>query len=320
MNARALKYLLFSLTVCLLAVGADAQSASRRRMTPVENQSTMTQSVNEARGDSTRIKEARMARSTHFHDEQGRTVYVDTVTGEQWIDSAALVPLVKMKYPLWEAASVSVDIWDPLMRAFGQKYGLFGAAVELSLHNRYKPVFELGLGMAHNTPSGNNYTYKSPMSMFFRLGANYNFLYNSSPDYQFYGGLRYGFSSFTYSIENITVNAPYWDETARFDIPSQRSTVGWFELVFGLRVKLWGPLSAGWSFKYHTILHESKNPSGKPWYIPGFGARNAAVTGAFSFSYTFSLEKLNKPVAKEVITSNEQPSAVTSPSEEAVVE
>lgn len=320
MDARAIKYLLLSLIACMLALGVDAQSTSRRRMTPVENQSTMTQSVNEARDDTTRIKEARMARSTHFHDEQGRTVYVDTVTGEQWIDSAALVPVVKMKYPLWESASVSVDIWDPLMRAFGQKYGLFGAAVELSLHNRYKPVFELGLGMADKTPSGNNYTYKSPMSMFFRLGANYNFLYNSSPDYQAYGGLRYGFSSFSYSIDNITVNAPYWDETARFDIPSHRSTVGWFELVFGLRVKLWGPLSAGWSFKYHTILHESKIPSGKPWYIPGFGSRNAAVTGSFSFTYTFSLGKLNKATEKEVITTNEQPSAVTSPSEEAGVE
>lgn len=318
--AGRLKYILLTLIICTLTLAVDAQSNSRRRMTPVENQSTMTQSVNEARNDSTRIKEARMARSTHFHDEQGRTVYIDTVTGEQWIDSAALVPVVKMKYPLWDAASVSVDVWDPLMRAFGQKYGLFGAAVELSLHNRYKPVFELGLGQAKNTPSGNNYTYRSPMSMFFRLGMNYNFLYNSSPDYQFYGGMRYGFSSFSYSVENVTVDVPYWEETARFDIPSQRSTVGWFELVFGLRVKIWGPISAGWAFKYHTILHESKQTYGKAWYIPGFGSRNAAVTGAFSFTYTFSLDKLNKPSAKEVITSNEQPSAVTSPTEEATVE
>lgn len=298
----------------------DAQSTNRRRMTPVETPATVTQTINEARNDSTRIKEARMARSTHFHDEQGRTVYVDTVTGEQWIDSATLVPVVKMKYPLLDAASVSVDIWDPLMRAFGQKYGLFGAGVEISLHNRYKPVFELGLGQAKNTPSGNNYTYRSPMSMFFRIGLNYNFLYNSTPDYQFYGGVRYGLSSFSYSIDDITVNGSYWDETAQFNIPSQRSTVGWFELVFGLRVKLWGPLSAGWAFKYHTILHESKQRYGDPWYIPGFGSRSAAVTGSFSFTYTLSLDKLNKRSSKEVIDLNEEPSAASSTSAEAAVE
>lgn len=320
MKERGLKYAILMLAIVLLSASAVAQSSSRRRMTPVETPATVTQTINEARNDSTRLKEARMARSTHFHDEQGRTVFVDTVTGEQWIDSATLVPVVKMKYPLWDAASVSVDIWDPLMRAFGQKYGLFGAGVELSIHNRYKPVFELGLGQAKNTPSGNNFTYRSPMSMFFRIGLNYNFLYNSTPDYQFYAGVRYGFSSFNYTISDITVDAPYWDETASFSIPSQRSSVGWFELVFGLRVKLWGPISAGWAFKYHTILHESTQTYGQPWYIPGYGSRNGAVTGSFNITYTFSIAKLNKRSSKEVITSNEQPSAADSPSIEAAVE
>ncbi len=297
------------LLAALLALAIDLSAQSpKRRITPVETPATVTQTVNEARTDSTRILQARMARSTHYHDEQGRTVYVDTVTGEQWIDSTALIPVVKMKYPLLESASVSVDVWDPLMRGFGQHYGLIGFAAEVSLHNRYKPVFEMGFGQADHTPSGNNFTYRSPMSVYFRLGANYNFLYNSSPDYQFYGGLRYGFSSFSYSINDITVNAPYWDETARFDIPSRTASIGWFELVFGLRVKLWGPISAGWAFKYHKILHDSKSANGQPWYIPGYGARNNAITGSLSFTYTFSLEKLNKHKPDEVISGNDQPS------------
>ncbi len=305
--------ILIMMTLVIAAVSL-ASAQSRRRMTPVETPATMTQSVNEARNDSTRMLEARIARSTHYHDDQGRTVYVDTVSGESWIDSTAMPKVVKMKYPLLQDAAVSVDIWDPLMRAFGQKYGLLSAAIEVSLHNRYIPVLEVGLGQANSTPSGNNFTYRSPVSPFFRIGANYNFLYNSSPDYQFFGGLRYGFSTFNYSIDNVTVDGSYWGEDARFDIPSQRSAVGWFELVFGLRVKLWGPISAGWSFKYHSILHESSARYGQPWYIPGFGARSAAVTGAFSFTYTFSIDKLNKGRAKEVISSeNEvQPSAAPS--------
>ncbi len=309
-------------TVILIAsvVGMSAQTPPKRRVTPLETPATVTQSINEARNDTARIMQARIARSTHFHDEQGRTVYVDTVTGEQWMDSTALLPVVRMKYPLWDAASVSVDIWDPLMRAFGQDYGLIGFGAEVSLHNRYKPVFELGLGMADHKPSGNNYTYKSPMSLFMRIGMNYNFLYNSSPDYQFYGGLRYGFSSFRYSIANITVDVPYWDEAAKFGIPSQTSTVGWMEFVLGLRVKLWGPISAGWAFKYHSILHESKTAYGKPWYIPGYGSRSASVTGSFSVTYTFSLSKLNKGGAGEVISSDEQSSAAPSQESEESVE
>lgn len=309
-SSRNIRIFLSAAVILLAAaVTVSAQGQSKRRVTPVETPATVTQTINEARNDTARIMQARIARSTHFHDEQGRTVYVDTVTGEQWMDSTALMPVVKMKYPLWDAASVSVDIWDPLMRAFGQDYGLIGFGAELSLHNRYKPVFELGLGQANHKPSGNNYTYKSPMSVYMRIGMNYNFLYNSSPDYQFYGGLRYGFSSFRYSIDDITVDVPYWGETAKFGIPSQTSTVGWFELVFGLRVKLWGPISAGWAFKYHSILHESKNTYGKPWYIPGYGSRSASVTGSFSVTYTFSLSKLNKGGTDEVISLDEQPSA-----------
>ena len=64
------------------------------------------------------------------------------------------------------------------MRAFGQKFGGADAWVELSLHNRYKPVFEVGIGTAKNTPSGMNFTYTSPASVYFRIGANYNFLVN----------------------------------------------------------------------------------------------------------------------------------------------
>lgn len=286
---------------------AWSQSSQRRRMTPVETPATVTQHINEALTDSARILEARMARSTHFQDADGHTVYVDTVTGEQWVDSAALMPVIKMKYPLLESASVGLDIWDPLMRAFGQDYGIAGAWAEVSLHNRYFPVFEAGLGQASHTPSGGNYSYRSPLSVYFRLGLNYNFLYNSSPDYRFFAGIRYGFSPFSYRITDVTVDAPYWDETARFDIPSQRSTVGWFELVFGLRVRLWGPVSAGWSVKYHTILHESAARYGQPWYIPGYGSRSGALTGSVSVSYSFSLDKLNKRKAAEVIDS--QPSA-----------
>lgn len=302
----------------MIAFGIDAQSQNRRRMTPVESPATVTQTINEARNDSARIIEARKARSTHFHDDKGRTVYVDTVTGEQWIDSTAVIRVVKMKYPLWESVSAGIDIWDPLMRAFGQKYGLAGAWVELSLHNRYKPVFEFGLGQAKNTPSGNNYTYRSPMSAYFKIGVNYNFLYNSSPDYQFYGGLRYGFSPFSYSIDNVTIGGSYWDEDAKFDIPSQKTTVGWMEIVMGLRVKLWGPISAGWMFKYHKIMHEGNTPYGKPWYIPGYGSRTGSVTGSFSVSYTFSIDKLNKASADKVIESEESTTAAASETDSAV--
>lgn len=321
-QARHIMSAVAAAVIVALFAAADCfgQTASerRRRMTPVDNPSTVTQSVNETLSDTARVNAARRAVSTHYHDENGNLVYVDTITGETWIDSTAVLSLPKMKYPLFESVSVGLNIWDPVMRIFGQDYGLADARIELSLHNRYKPVFEMGLGQAKHRADDNSYVYHSPMSVYFRLGCDYNFLYNSTPDYQFFGGLRYGFSPFKWSLSDVKVDVPYWDETATFDIPSQNATAGWLEVVFGLKVKLWGPISAGWTFKYHKILHESKSKYGEPWYIPGYGSRSGAVTGSFSIIYTLPFKRMNKADSGKVI--NTEPPTAARPQAEPTAE
>ncbi len=298
----------FVISVLLLAVllSVVLPVSARRRMTPITTKATMTQTVNETANDTARINAKRRAASVSYVDDKGKTIYVDTITGEEWTDSTVISRVPKMEYPLFHALSVGVNVWDPVMRAFGQKYGIADAWVELSLHNRYKPVFEVGLGTADSTPSGQNYTYRSPLSVYFRLGINYNFLFNSNPDYSVFVGLRYGFSPFSYSIDNVTLNSPYWDETVNFNIPSQNATVGWGEFVAGLRVKIWGPFSAGWTVKYQSLLHQTKAKYGKPWYIPGFGSRNNPVSGSFSIIYTFGLQHLNKPADDDVLKETTQ--------------
>lgn len=287
-SSPALWLILTFITVAGTAVMGQ-QTQSGRRITPVDNAATTTQAINELAGDTAVLNSQRRARSVHYHDDQGRTVYVDTISGEEWIDSLALPKVAKMEYPLLYSASVGVNIWDPVMRLFGQKYGLVGFSAQVNLHNRYIPVVEVGLGHAANTPAGMNFSYRSPMSVYFKLGANYNFLYNSNPDYQFYAGLRYGFSPFSYSIDNITIDQGYWDVVEHPVIPSQHATVGWVEFALGLKVKLVGPVSAGWTFLYHGILHQSHPKYGDPWYIPGYGTRNGSITGAFTIYYTLPI-------------------------------
>jgi len=273
--------------IMALCAAAALCGAAQRRATPVNTPATATQSRNELRNDTARINAARRAASVSYIDDRGMVVWVDTVTGDKWIDSLALTSSIpRMRYPLLHSASLSVDVWDAAMRLFGQDYGLTGISAELNLHNRYLPVFEAGLGTASHKPSGGGYDYRSPLSPYFRIGASYNFLYNSNPDFLLLGGLRYGFSTFRWEVRDVEVNSPYWQESATFDIPRQNSTAGWLEICFGLRVKLWGPISAGWTLKYHTMLHCTTTPYGRPWYVPGYGARSGALTGAFHITYT----------------------------------
>ena len=281
-----------ALCMAIILMGVPALSA-QRRINPVQNASKELQGKNERRQEGDTID---MSKLKQIHDANGKVVLVDTVSGKEIPDSVAngLVPggeIPKMINPLFHSASVSVDIWDPVMRAFGQHYGLVEFSAELNLHNRYIPVVEIGLGQTDYTPEENNYTYRVPVTPYFRIGCNYNFLYNSNPDYLVMAGVRFGFTRFSYELNDVTINSDYWGESAVIDFPRQNCSFSYMQLVFGLRVKVFGPISMGWYFRYKAKLHESKDNYGKPWYIPGFGSRKGAITGSFYVAYTIPLHK-----------------------------
>lgn len=260
-------------------------ASAQRRINPVENPATRTQPINNKERKDT-LDRTNIVEKT---DARGNIILVDTVTGKEVVDSTRIPVAPKMVYPQIYSASVGVNIWDPIMRMFGQKYGLVEFSGEFNMYNRYIPVFEFGLGQADNTPDGNNYRYRSPVSPYFRIGMNYNFLYNSSPDYMAIVGVRYGFSPFSYSVEGININQSYWQEGSLLQIPSQNVTAGYFAILFNLRVRISGPIYVGWAFSYHSILHESKNIHGSPWYIPGYGSRTSSISGALTVTYTLNL-------------------------------
>lgn len=287
MRRRVAALLLLVMAALLMAVGADAQ----RRVTPAPP-------VVPGQPQSPEVKPRRPVNPEHLahtHDENGNVILVDTITGTEWVDSAAMKAIPKMQYPLIHSLSVGVDIWDAAMRAFGQKYGLGGVTAQLSMHNRYIAVLDFGLGQARDTPSGSNFTYRSPVSPYFRIGADYNIFYNSSPDYQLRAGLRYGLSPFSWCVDNVTTDDGYWDEPASFSIPSRRTLAGWLEVRLSVKVKIAGPVSAGWAFRFNKPLHQTGTDAGKPLVIPGMGKQSQSFSGAFSIYYTFEINRRTEP-------------------------
>ena len=289
LRALAMAAAIGAASLCLLAQ-SEGPRKDRRHTTPITTAATTTQAINETREDTSRINAAFRARSQHYHRDDGAIVYIDTITGEEWIDSATIVKGAKMKYPLLMDMTIGVDVWDPLMRVFGQKYGLVGFRADVNLHNRYFPLLEIGLGEASSAPNDKDYHYVSALSPYFKIGADYNFIFNNNPAYKFFAGVRYGFTPFKWGLRSATPAPGYWGETPSFAIESHSATAGYFEFCLGLRVQLWRNISAGWTFKYHILAHESKSVSGAPWYIPGYGSRGQALTGAFVFSYTIPLK------------------------------
>ena len=284
-----------------------AMSMAQRRVTPVNNEATATQPRNDFRNDTARINAQRRASLIETIDADGRTILIDTITGKEWVDTTAIKEKKPIfTYPLLHEVTLGLNIWDPAMRLLGQGYGIAEVWGELSLHNRFKPILEIGLGSANYTPEDGNYTYKSKLSPYFRIGMNYNFMFKSSPEYSFYGGVRYGLSpSFNYKVTDIAPNSDYWGETEPYNLPSQTATIGYFEIALGLKVQIYKAFSLGWSVKYHSILHETSNTYGEPWYIPGYGSRNSSLSASFSLMYTIPLKKKVIPIVPDIDTEDD---------------
>lgn len=273
--------------IMVVMLGSALSLSAQRRVTPVtpRDPGTQPQVLTDLKQ---KIDSSRLVTTV---DALGNTVTVDTVTGLEYVDSTLLKAPPKMEYPLIHEVIAGVNVWDPIMRALGQKYGLGDVWAELSMHNRYFPFLAIGVGNINDTPVDKNYTFKSPVAPYFKLGGSYNFFYNSNPDYRLQMGMRYGFSTYKWSVLDVTVDEGYWNAPTSYSLKDLSNTAGYLEITFGLKVKIAGNFSAGWTIVYHTVLHESKSPYGKPMYIPGYGKRNGAFTGNFSIMYTIPINK-----------------------------
>ncbi len=280
----ALRHILLLVALCS-ALAAGAQ----RRITPVEPVSPGTVKV-----ETDTVEGGRPESVVETTDMSGRTILVDTISGVEYRDTI-LTEAPKLLYQKFHAVTIGVNVWDPVMRCLGQHYGLIGFWGELSIHNWIKPIVEAGLGQADSTPDNGNFTYKSSMAPYFKIGVNYNFLYNSNPDYSVYLGVRYGLSNFSYEVTDVTVSQGYWGDDIAMSVPSQRVTAGYFEAALGLRVMIWKNVGIGWDVRMHKVIHQTAAQYGNPWYIPGFGSRSSTFSASFSVSYTIPLSKKVQP-------------------------
>lgn len=281
---RRLTLVVILLTAC---VALPLSLSAQRRITPVTGNDPGKKPPVAADVKQT-IDPSRLVTTT---DANGNTVTVDTVTGLEYVDSTLLKAPPKMIYPLVHQVIAGVNVWDPIMRALGQKFGLGDVWGEVSLHNRYFPFFAVGVSNININPIGKNFTFQSPVAPYFKLGASYNFFYNSNPDYRLLMGMRYGFSAYKWSVIDATVDEGYWNDPSVYSLRDISNTAGYLEITFGIKVKIAGNFSAGWTLIYHSVLHESKSPHGQPMYIPGYGKRNGAITGNFSIMYTIPINK-----------------------------
>lgn len=282
---KKLLYILLVLTygLCSLAVASaqeqsdsvktDSVTVGRRFVTPVEVKTNRT--LLPRKGEKLKYIE---------HD----SLALDSIRRDS-------IAKIYPRYPKITDITIGANVGDAVARLFGQHYSSFDFSLSVNMWNRVSPIVELGLGWAKATPEELNYTYKSKLAPYVKLGANYNLMFKSHPDYQFFAGVRLGYSTFTYDLLNVTLSDGYWDESKQFDMRNLKSHAFWGELTLGLKVKLWKSISAGWIVRYHNVISYKKNDVGDPWFVPGFGSRTSKLSVGVSVYYTLPMSKKKWP-------------------------
>lgn len=278
MKRSPIAYLLAVAAVVLIADFAVAQ----RRVTPVNSSDELKTVSKEELKEIKRRTEAKLMRP-------------DSLTLDSLRRDSAERAARKVYRPTLMSATAGINVWNLLMRAFGQTYGGGDIWFALNLKNRFIPVVELGVGQANSTPADGNFTYKSKAAFYGKVGLNYNFMAAKDSRYQLYAGIRLAGSSFRYDITDITADNGYWgDESSSFDIRNQKSSAFWGEAVVGIQVELFKNVSLGWAFRYNFPFSIKDTPNSRPWYIPGYGTRGNPINFSLSVAYTLPFHKDRK--------------------------
>ena len=126
---------------------------------------------------------------------------------------------------------------------------------------------------------------------YFKIGGNIN-LYENWGDMnnEIYTGLRYGFSTFSQTLNSYNPNfdGTYFDEhTVSPNKEFDGLTAHWAELVIGIKVEVFNNLFLGSSVSLKKMISQKQPENFKNLYIPGFDRVYLNDTG-FSFNYTVS--------------------------------
>lgn len=189
------------------------------------------------------------------------------------------------KVPFYQGTTIGVDVFGLGSKIFGSDITSTEIGIEVNLMNRFIPVVEIGYGSTNTIDEETDIHYKTS-APFFRVGMNYNFFFKKPylPGF-LYGGIRYGFSSFSYDVDAPTMTSPTFPyPEVPFVYEGIKTNVGWAELLAGIRVNVYKNFYMGWSVRYRKRLSIKKDEHSEPWYIPGFGKN-----GSTSLGVTYSL-------------------------------
>ncbi|MCF6350006.1 MAG: DUF6048 family protein [Flavobacteriaceae bacterium] len=200
---------------------------------------------------------------------------------------------------------IGVDISNPIKTLFNSDRKAYEIVADYRLNKKLYAAAEIGY--LDNLRAEDNFEFTTK-GQYIRLGVNYNTYKNwLNMDNEIYIGTRYGFSTFSQTLENYTI-------TSDITLPEIANTnaqkftglnANWVEFIIGIKVEVYANIFLGFSLSTRKMISTKEPKNFKNLYVPGFD-RVFLNDSSFGFNYTISYRlPLYKKESKKIPTKKE---------------
>ena len=168
----------------------------------------------------------------------------------------------------------------------------FTAGIEI-----YKYVFSVEFGRERRAITPDGAVYEAEGN-YFRFGPDVNFLFRDPDRSALFLGARYAMNGFSDQL-TYEVDDPVWG-TSQEQLENTGLRADWFELVAGMRVKLFQAVWMGYTGRFKFAVDTFEDRDLIPQHIPGYGRADLRSTWEFNYWIMLRLP-LSKPPSAIVI-------------------
>jgi hypothetical protein len=137
-----------------------------------------------------------------------------------------------------------------------------------------------------------DYEYQNS-GTYYRFGLDYNFITPGKDHNAIYIGLKYAGTQFSENF-NYEVQDLFYGDYSN-DIRDIKRTGRWFEIVVGMKIRIWKGLFLGWTgrFKFAPSISSSQSTFSNFW-IPGYGKPTKDSRWGLNYQIFYSLPLFRK--------------------------
>lgn len=191
---------------------------------------------------------------------------------------------LKDKYGL----RLGVDISKPAISLFNDRIKGLEIVGDFRVTKNIYAAVELGY---YERDIEEDYINFNSKGSYLKVGGNINLYQNwGKMSNEIYTGLRYGFSTFSQTLNSYSANfdGTYFEEhTVSPNLEFDGLSAHWVEFVLGMKVEVFNNFYAGTSISLKKMISQEQPENFRNLYIPGFERVYLNDTG-FSFNYTVS--------------------------------